>query len=85
MAEPSLMGEMIEVVREAGKVQPHLVVDPDKRLVDDLGIDSLDLVGVLLSIQDRYDVVIEDDDVPSLKRVADLADYVERHRTTRAA
>ena len=80
MPDASLLGEVIEVVRIAGKVSPSITVDADKRLVDDLGIDSLDLVGVLLSIQDQYDVVIDDDDVPKLLRVSDLAAYVARNR-----
>ena len=80
MPDASLLGEVIEVVRIAGKVAPSITVDADKRLVDDLGIDSLDLVGVLLSIQDQYDVVIDDDDVPKLLRVSDLAAYVAKNR-----
>lgn len=80
MPDASLIGEVIEVVRVAGKLPPGVAIDAEKRLVDDLGIDSLDLVGVFLSIQDRYDVVIDDDDVPDLRRVADLAAYVERNR-----
>jgi acyl carrier protein len=79
-ASSRLLGEVIEVVRIAGKVAPGVAVDADKCLVDDLGIDSLDLVGVFLSIQDRYDVVIDDEDVPCLRRVSDLAAYVERNR-----
>jgi len=84
MPEALLMGEVAEVVRSAGRLAPSVAVDADKRLVDDLGIDSLDLVGVFLSIQDKYDVVIEDDDVPTLLRVSDLAAYVARNRSRAA-
>jgi acyl carrier protein len=84
MPEASLLGEVIAVVRSAGKLRPGVEVDAEKRLVDDLGIDSLDLVGVFLSIQDQYDVVIDDDDVPRLLRVADLAEYVAKNRTKAA-
>ena len=80
MAEPSLLVEMIEMVRCAGKIAASVPVDADQSLVDDLGIDSLDLVGVFLSIQDRYDVVIDDDDLPQLRRVCDLAAYVAKNR-----
>lgn len=80
MPDASLLGEVIEVIRDAGKVAPGTPINPDQRLVDDLGIDSLDLVGVFLSIQDRYDVVIDDDDVPALRRVMDLAEYVAKNR-----
>ena len=84
MPETSLVGEVIEVVRAAGKLPEGLPIDGEKRLVDDLGIDSLDLVGVFLKIQDEYDVVIEDDDVPNLLRIADLAAYVARNRAKAA-
>ena len=80
MPDNSLLGEVIEVVRSSGKLPAGTSIDADKRLVDDLGIDSLDLVGVFLSIQDKYDVVIDDDDVPNLLRVSDLAAYVARNR-----
>ncbi len=76
----ALVLEVIQLVRESGKLAPGIVVEADKRLVDDLGIDSLDLVGVFLSIQDKYDVVIEDDDVPMLLKVSDLAAYVAKNR-----
>ena len=77
----ALVNEVIQLVRESGKLAPGVVVEADKRLVDDLGIDSLDLVGVFLSIQDKYDVVIDDDDVPMLLKVSDLAAYVARNRS----
>jgi len=76
----ALVNEVILLVRESGKLAPGIVVEADNQLVDDLGIDSLDLVGVFLSIQDKYDVVIEDDDVPMLLKVSDLAAYVAKNR-----
>ncbi|MBX6314996.1 MAG: acyl carrier protein, partial [Isosphaeraceae bacterium] len=60
-------------------------IGAESRLVEDLAIDSLDLVGVFLKIQDHFDVVIDDEDVPQLRRVADLAAYVSRHREGSAA
>lgn len=80
MPDASLLGEVIEVVRTSGKIKPSVPIDAGKRLVEDLGIDSLDLVDILLSIQDKYDVAIDDDDVAKLLRVSDLASYVAQNR-----
>jgi acyl carrier protein len=80
MTEASLLSDVIDVIRSAGKVAAEVPIDAEKRLVDDLGIDSLDLVGVFLQLQDQYDVVIDDDDLPNLRRVIDLADYIQRSR-----
>lgn len=84
MLEASLVNDVIEVVRKSGKLAAGVKIDADKRLVEDLGIDSLDLVGVFLEIQDTYDVVIEDDDVPKLLKISDLAAYVARNRSLAA-
>ena len=59
---------------------PEVRVAADSHLVDDLAIDSLDLVGVFLKVQDHFDLAIDDDDVPTLLRVSDLARYVSDHR-----
>ena len=61
------------------------MITADSRLVEDLAIDSLDLVGVLLAVQDHFDIVIDDDVVPSLRRVVDLAETVAKDRGLAAA
>ena len=73
LCEPPLLAEVVDVIRQTVKIPPRVAITADSRLVEDLAIDSLDLVGVILQIQDHFDVVIEEDDVPNLCRVADLA------------
>ena len=80
MIDSTLLAEITEHVRSAAKISPQVLITADSRLVEDLAIDSLDLVGVLVAIQDRFDVAIDDDDVPNLHRVVDLALYVARRR-----
>ena len=80
LCEPSLLAELVDVIRKAVKIPARVAITADSRLVDDLAIDSLDLVGVILQIQDHFDVVIEEDDVPNLCRVADLAAYLAGRR-----
>ena len=85
MNDSTLLAEVTAIVRKAGRIQPQVLVTADSLLVDDLAIDSLDLVNVLLKIQDQFDVVIDDDDVPNLRRVSDLAAYVSERRGSAAA
>ena len=85
MPEPEVVAEVSEVVRSAAKIASGVPVTAETHLVDDLAIDSLDLVGVFLKLQDHFDLAIEDDDVPTLLRVSDLAHYVATHRASRAA
>jgi len=78
--QASLIAEVIGIVRQAAKIPPRVPIGADSRLVEDLAIDSLDLVGVILQLQDHFDVAIEEDAVPNLCRVADLAAYLSARR-----
>ena len=51
--------------------------DPDMDLVDELGIDSMDLATIALVLQDEYKIVIDEDDYPKLKTIRLIAGYIE--------
>jgi acyl carrier protein len=51
--------------------------NPDLDLVDELGIDSMDLTTVALVLQDEYEIQIDEDDYPTLKTVRLIADYIQ--------
>lgn len=80
MNDDSLRDDVIATIRAAAKLPATRRIAPESRLVEDLGIDSLDLVGVLLAVQDRFDVVIDDAAINELKRVEDVIDHLIRER-----
>jgi acyl carrier protein len=51
--------------------------NPDMDLVEELGIDSMDLATVALVLQDEYKIVIDEDDYPKLKTIRLIADYIK--------
>jgi acyl carrier protein len=51
--------------------------NPDLDLIDELGIDSMDLATIALVLQDEYKIVIDEDDYPKLKTVRLIAEYIE--------
>lgn len=53
-------------------------VQPASHLYDDLGLDSLDLVEVVLAFEDEFEVVIEEDDAEKFRTVQDIIDYLVR-------
>jgi acyl carrier protein len=50
---------------------------PEMDLIDELGIDSMDLATIALVLQDEYKIVIDEDDYPKLKTVRLIAEYIE--------
>lgn len=54
-------------------------ITTETTLADDLGADSLDVVDLLMSIEDEFEVDIPDEDVESIKTVGALVEYIESH------
>ena len=50
--------------------------DPEIDLVDEIGIDSMDLATVALVVQDEYGIRIDEDDYPKLTTIRFIAEYV---------
>lgn len=54
-------------------------ITAESTLADDLGADSLDVVDLLMSIEDEFEVEIPDTEVENIKVVGDLVKYIETH------
>jgi acyl carrier protein len=52
--------------------------DPEIDLIDEVGIDSMDLATVALVLQDHYGIKIDEDDYPKLTTVRLIAEYIEK-------
>ena len=52
-------------------------ISMESSIVDDLGADSLDVVDIVMSLQDEFDVEIPDEEVENIKTVGDLVRYLE--------
>lgn len=46
---------------------------------DDLGADSLDVVDLITTIEDEFDISIPDEAVEEIKTVGDIASYIEKN------
>ena len=46
-------------------------------LQDDLGADSLDVVDLLMSIEDEFEIEIPDEEIENIKTVGALVAYIE--------
>ena len=51
--------------------------DADLDLVDEVGIDSMDMATVALFLRDEYEIRIDEDDYPKLTTVRIIAQYIE--------
>lgn len=54
-------------------------IHDDSNIIEDLGADSIDLVEMLMSIEEKIGIVVSDEDAVKLKTVKDVADFIESH------
>ena len=52
-------------------------VTMEASITDDLGADSLDVVDLVMSIEESFDVEIPDEEVENIKTVGDIGKYIE--------
>ncbi len=69
----TILAEQFDVEEKA-----NLTMETD--IADDLGADSLDVVEVLMSIEDEFQVEIPDEEIENIKSIGDLVTYIENNQ-----
>ena len=72
----AIFDEVKEVVVEQLNVSPDEVKE-DSKFSDDLGADSLDVVELVMSLEEKFDIEIPDEDAEKIATVADAITFIE--------
>jgi len=54
-------------------------IKAETNIADDLGADSLDVVDMLMSLEDEFDVEIPDDQIDRIQTVGEVVAYIEEN------
>lgn len=54
-------------------------ISMDARFVEDLNIDSLDLVDLIIMLEEEYDIEFDEDAADSIKTIGDVVDFVNKN------
>ena len=65
-----------------GLIAQQLKVDPEKitresRLMEDLKADSANIMVMIMDLEDRFGITVEDDQIMKLKTVGDVVRYID--------
>ena len=74
----SVEDKVKKIIAEKLSVDMEEVV-PDASFVDDLGADSLDLVELIMSMEEEFDIDISDEDAEQIATVKDAIAYINSH------
>jgi len=67
-----ILAGITEAIRSVSAKSREVVITAHSLLLEELSLDSLDLVAVILQLQDRFQVEIDPDEITTLRRVEDL-------------
>ena len=54
-------------------------ITADTKIEEDLHADSLDVVELLMSIEDEFEVEIPDEEIENLKTIGDVVEYIQNN------
>lgn len=74
---------MIEKVKEILAEELSLELDEindDSDIREDLGADSLDMVQLVMSLEDEFDLEIENEEIQSVTTVKGIVEFINKKR-----
>ena len=71
--------EVIEIISRTLEVE-NKSISKDTDLLNDLDVESLDLVDLVTAFEDKYSVEIADKDIKDLHTVGDIVNYIKKRQ-----
>jgi len=72
----SIHDKVKKIIADKLSVELEEIV-PEASFVDDLGADSLDLVELIMSMEEEFDIEISDAEAEKLATVKDVFEYID--------
>lgn len=73
-----VLEKVAEILAAQFEVEAETIT-ADTDFVQDLNADSLDVVDMLMSLEDEFDVEIPDEEIENIHTVGDLVTFIEEH------
>jgi acyl carrier protein len=71
--------KVIKLVSDATKID-IAKINAGTSFVDDLNLDSLDIVELMMKMEDEFGVEIPEEDAEGLKSISDIVTYLEKKK-----
>ncbi len=77
MTQPEILEKVKDLVSKQLSVNEKQVT-AEASFIEDLGADSLDTVELIMSLEEKFDIEISDEDAEKIKTVQDVVEYIEK-------
>ena len=73
-----MIEKVIEILSEFTEFKSD-DMNKDTKLIADLGLNSLDVVNVVVEFEDEFDIEIPDEDIRELQTIGDIVEFIEEN------
>lgn len=73
-----MIEKVIEILSEFTEMKAEQM-NRDTKLVADMGLNSFDVVNVVVAFEEEFDIEIPDRAIRDLQTIGNIADYLESH------
>ena len=77
MQETEIFAKVKEAVSSTLKTEGKEITI-EARLIEDLGGDSLDMLELIMSLEEKFEIEVPDEDSETIHTVRDVVEYVKR-------
>ena len=79
MNPDAILEKVKEVMVDQLGVEEEMIKS-DTSFIDDLGADSLDIVELIMSLEEEFDIQIPDNDAEKISTVGDVVEYIKNNQ-----
>lgn len=79
MNPDAILEKVKEVIVEQLGVEED-IIKLDTSFIDDLGADSLDIVELIMSLEEEFDIQIPDNEAEKISTVGDVVEYIKNNQ-----
>ena len=79
MNPDAILEKVKEVIVDQLGVEEDIIKN-DTSFIDDLGADSLDIVELIMSLEEEFDIQIPDNEAEKISTVGDVVEYIKNNQ-----
>ena len=80
MTEQEVFEKLKEIIIEQLGVEDEVAITMEATFVDDLSADSSDIVELIMSLEEKFELEIPDEDAEKIVTVGDVVKYIVEHK-----
>jgi len=72
-----MFDRVIEIIKQQLNLEGEL--SPETSFKDDLGVDSLDLLELVMAFEEEYDIELNPEELEGIETVGDICEFIKKY------